>query len=119
MGTLRNFVTPLHKATARDVLARMIDDKVGCMLKAKEYEYDYWDGSRRFGYGGYNYLPGRWKPVAEALIATACGLAIAIMGLLPYNYLNARSEQAKQDVSDVSHALEILIKKSENGSVHR
>jgi len=70
MGTLRNFVTPLHKATARDVLARMIDDKVGCMLKAKEYEYDYWDGSRRFGYGGYNYLPGRWKPVAEALIAT-------------------------------------------------
>jgi biopolymer transport protein ExbB len=57
--------------------------------------------------------------VAEALIATACGLAIAIMGLLPYNYLNARSEQAKQDVSDVSHALEILIKKSETGSLHR
>ena len=51
--------------------------------------------------------------VAEALIATACGLAIAIMGLLPYNYLNARAEQAKQDVADVSHALEILLKKSE------
>lgn len=51
--------------------------------------------------------------VAEALIATMCGLAIAIMGLLPYNYLNARSEQAKQEVSDVSHALEILLKKSE------
>lgn len=54
--------------------------------------------------------------VAEALIATACGLAIAIMGLLPYNYLNARAEQAKQDVADVSHALEILIKKSETGT---
>ena len=51
--------------------------------------------------------------VAEALIATACGLAIAIMGLLPYNYLNARAEQAKQDVADASHALEILIKKAE------
>lgn len=51
--------------------------------------------------------------VAEALIATACGLAIAIMGLLPYNYLNARAEQAKQDVADVSHALEILLKKGE------
>lgn len=51
--------------------------------------------------------------VAEALIATMCGLAIAIMGLLPYNYLNARGEQAKQEVSDVSHALEILLKKSE------
>jgi biopolymer transport protein ExbB len=54
--------------------------------------------------------------VAEALIATACGLAIAIMGLFPFNYLNARAEQAKQDVSDVSHALEILLKKSETGA---
>lgn len=51
--------------------------------------------------------------VAEALIATAFGLACAIVGLLPYNYLNARAEQAKQEVSDVSHALEILLKKSE------
>src|ERR1051325_972042 len=51
--------------------------------------------------------------VAEALIATMCGLFIAIMGLLPFNYLNARSEQAKQDVADVSHALEILLKKGE------
>jgi len=51
--------------------------------------------------------------VAEALIATMCGLAIAIVGLLPYNYMNARTEQAKQDVSDASHALEILLKKSE------
>jgi biopolymer transport protein ExbB len=54
--------------------------------------------------------------VAEALIATACGLCIAIMGLLPYNYLNARAEQAKQEVSDASHALEILVKKAETGA---
>jgi len=51
--------------------------------------------------------------VAEALIATACGLAIAIMGLLPFNYINARTEQAKQEIGDASHALEILLKKSE------
>jgi ubiquinone/menaquinone biosynthesis C-methylase UbiE len=38
------------------------------MLKAKEYEADYWDGDRRFGYGGYKYLAGRWKSVAQALI---------------------------------------------------
>lgn len=54
--------------------------------------------------------------VAEALIATASGLAVAVMGLLPYNYLNARAEQAKQEVADASHALEILIKKSETGA---
>ena len=68
MGDLVNFVTPLHKATERAYIDRMIDDKVNCMLKAKEYEFDYWDGDRRFGYGGYKYLAGRWKPVAEALI---------------------------------------------------
>lgn len=68
MGQLLNIVTPLHKATKRDFLARMVDEKVKCMLKAKEYEEDYWDGDRRYGYGGYKYLPGRWKPVAAALI---------------------------------------------------
>ncbi|MDY0306110.1 MAG: class I SAM-dependent methyltransferase [Desulfovibrionaceae bacterium] len=70
MGQLRNFVTPLHKATKRDYIGRMVDDKVTCMLKAKEYEFDYWDGDRRFGYGGYRYMPGRWAPVAKAMIET-------------------------------------------------
>jgi ubiquinone/menaquinone biosynthesis C-methylase UbiE len=37
-------------------------------LKAKEYEFDYWDGERRYGYGGYKYIEGRWAPVAKALI---------------------------------------------------
>jgi SAM-dependent methyltransferase len=45
----------------------MVDDKVHCMLKAKEYEFDYWDGDRRYGYGGYRY-DGRWKPVAQQFI---------------------------------------------------
>jgi ubiquinone/menaquinone biosynthesis C-methylase UbiE len=70
MGRLLNIVTPLHKQTKRDYLARMVDDKVHCMLKAKEYESDYWDGDRRYGYGGYKYMAGRWKSVAQALIDT-------------------------------------------------
>ena len=70
MGQLRNIVTPLHRATNRDCLARMVDDKVKCMEIAKKYEKDYWDGDRRHGYGGYKYMLGRWKPVAEALIQT-------------------------------------------------
>lgn len=68
MGKLREFVTPLHTSTSREYVARMVDEKVHCMLKAKEYEADYWDGDRRYGYGGYRYMPGRWKPVAEAMI---------------------------------------------------
>ena len=68
MGKFVNYVTPLHKATSRAYIDRMVDDKVHCMLKAKEYEADYWDGDRRYGYGGYKFMSGRWKPVAEALI---------------------------------------------------
>jgi SAM-dependent methyltransferase len=68
VSKLMNVVTPLHRSTKREYLARMVDDKVHCMHKAKEYEQDYWDGDRRYGYGGNRYIPGRWKPVAEALI---------------------------------------------------
>ena len=52
----------------RDYLSRMVDDKVHCMEIAKQYGKDYWDGDRRYGYGGYRYIPGRWKTVAEKLI---------------------------------------------------
>ena len=68
MGKLLNIVTPLHVATSRDYLGRMMDQKVECMEVAKRYDHDYWDGDRRFGYGGYRYIPGRWKRVAETLI---------------------------------------------------
>ena len=51
--------------------------------------------------------------VAEALIATACGLAIAITGLLPFNYLNARLDEARHEVEDASNSLEIILNKSE------
>ncbi|MCX6050964.1 MAG: class I SAM-dependent methyltransferase [Campylobacterales bacterium] len=57
----------LHKKTSRKYIDRMVDDKINCMLKSKEYGYDYWDGDRRFGYGGYKY-DGRWKEIAEDLI---------------------------------------------------
>ena len=67
-GHLRNFVTPLHQATKRDYLGRMLDDKVHCMGIAKQYGELYWDGERRYGYGGYHFRSGYWKPVAQALI---------------------------------------------------
>ena len=45
-----------------------MNSKVKCMNEAKKYEYNYWDGSRKFGYGGYKYIEGRWTNVAKKLI---------------------------------------------------
>ena len=67
MGKPLQIITPLHRATSRDYLGRMMDDKVHCMRVAKEYGPDFWDGERRYGYGGYRY-DGRWAVVAEKLI---------------------------------------------------
>lgn len=65
---LKNFVTSLHKSTKRNYLARMNDDKINCMIISKKYDNEYWDGDRRYGYGGYKFIPGYWKGVAKALI---------------------------------------------------
>jgi len=69
MGKLINLITPLHKKTQRDYIGRMVNDKVECMRLAKKYGYDYWDGDRKYGYGGYKY-DGRWGVIAEQLINT-------------------------------------------------
>lgn len=67
MGKRISVITPLHKRTKRDYIGRMTDDKVYCMKIAKKYGRQYWDGDRRYGYGGYKY-DGRWKPIAQKLI---------------------------------------------------
>tara|TARA_B110000261_G_C13007335_1_gene326707 strand:+ start:294 stop:1001 length:708 start_codon:yes stop_codon:yes gene_type:complete len=68
MGKKLNLVGNLHNQTKRDCLARMNDDKVNCMIKAREFDFDFWDGERKFGYGGHKYMPGRWASVAQELI---------------------------------------------------
>ncbi len=49
--------------------------------------------------------------IAEALIATAFGLGIAILALIPFNYLNARLEEARHEIEDASTHLELLLRK--------
>jgi len=50
--------------------------------------------------------------IAEALIATAFGLGIAITSLLPFNYLNTKIEKVSLEIDSASTQLEILLQKS-------
>jgi biopolymer transport protein ExbB len=49
--------------------------------------------------------------VAQALITTAAGLAIAILSVFPYNYFNAKVELAAQDMEKYATSLEIVYEK--------
>jgi biopolymer transport protein ExbB len=48
--------------------------------------------------------------IAEALIATAFGLAIAMLALIPFNFLNARLEKARREVESAATQLEMALK---------
>jgi biopolymer transport protein ExbB len=47
--------------------------------------------------------------IAEALIATAFGLGIAITSLLPFNFLNARTEDARHELESAATQLELMV----------
>lgn len=49
--------------------------------------------------------------IAEALMATAFGLGIAIVALVPFNYLNSRLEDARHEIEDASTHLELALRK--------
>lgn len=53
--------------------------------------------------------------IAEALIATAFGLGVAIVALIPFNYLNARLEEARHEIEDAANRLEILLNQAGRG----
>ena len=67
IGRTLDLVSALHKSSKRDYLGRMLDEKVECMKVARRYGMDFWDGARKYGYGGYRY-DGRWADVAKQLI---------------------------------------------------
>lgn len=65
-----DFLSAIHKRTSRDYLARVNDPeypKAKAAELAKQWGYDYWDGSRKICYGGYRY-DGRWAKVAQAMV---------------------------------------------------
>ena len=66
----KSFISKVHNSTKRNYVQRMVNNKIKCMKIAKKYGYDYWDGDRKYGYGGYRFIPGRWTPIAKKIIKT-------------------------------------------------
>ena len=67
MRQLLNIITPLHKNSSRNYIERMVNNKIHCSEVARQYGFDYWDGDRKYDYGGYRY-DGRWAVAAKALV---------------------------------------------------
>lgn len=62
-----DFIQGVHTSTKRDYIGRVISaDKAQCAVIAKQFGYDFFDGDRKYGYGGYKY-DGRWREVAEKM----------------------------------------------------
>ncbi len=62
-----DFITATHQQTKRNYLERVTEhDKAECARIAKRFGQEYWDGDRKFGYGGFRY-DGRWQAVARAM----------------------------------------------------
>lgn len=108
-----DFISRIHKSTTRDYLARVNQrDKAEVAELAIQFGYDYWDGGRDTGYGGYKY-DGRWRAVADDLVAhyglkagsrvldIGCG-----KGFLIYDFTQAVPDIEVRGIDISSYAIE-------------
>ena len=51
------------QSSVRNYIERMVNNKIECMEIARKFEFDYWDGDRKYGYGGYHYHSKYWNNV--------------------------------------------------------
>jgi biopolymer transport protein ExbB len=55
--------------------------------------------------------------IAESLIAVSFGLAVAILAIIPLNYLNSRLERRRREIEEATNHLELLVGKHDKSSM--
>jgi SAM-dependent methyltransferase len=64
-----DFIQKIHTSTRRNYVQRVVEyDKAECAEVSKRFGEEYFDGDRKYGYGGYRY-DGRWRSFANDLAA--------------------------------------------------
>jgi len=62
-----DLISEIHRSAPRDYLSRVVEhDKAALSEVAKKFGFEYFDGDREYGYGGYVY-DGRWRRFAADL----------------------------------------------------
>lgn len=68
MPHIDDFISLVHTQSKRDYLKRVTEyPKAEASKISKKFDFHYWDGDRKFGYGGHHY-DGRWRVVAERMV---------------------------------------------------
>lgn len=57
----------LYPKAKRDIKARNANKTDDIIAISRQYGQEYFDGDRKYGYGGY-YYDGRWVPIAERIV---------------------------------------------------
>ena len=72
---------------------------------------------RAFGVLGSESMAGKTAAItggiAESLIAVSFGLAVAILAIIPLNYLSSRLEKRRREIEAATSHLELLVGKHE------
>ena len=68
IGNEKNYVSFRHLKSKRNYIERVNKEKIYCMKIGKRYSKEYWDGPKKFGYGGYKYIKNYHTFLAENLI---------------------------------------------------
>ncbi len=76
---------------------------------------------RAFGVVGSESMAGKTAAItggiAESLIAVSFGLAVAILAIIPLNYLNSRLEKRQREIEEATNHLELLVGKHDKSSM--